>query len=494
MPTPPSIRPPEFRGSEDIYVPHVGWLQYPAGDYVGESLREGWYDYREQAFLWRYLRDGDIFVDGGSHAGLYSRVALAVSSPSGRIIAVEPGTAACSYLRANVYGMEDRASVVRAALADHTGSATFFEGSSEASAYSSLTDPQYGSANAVQVELETIDTLFTRHSVSRIDCLKMDVEGAEVAALAGAVGALRTRAIQVILMEVTELNLRRFDASTAILLQTARAAGYLPYRWDSDSKLIPFEESGPVWYENLLFTSDAAAVEARLSDASTEHTRISNEILRRGSACEAARSGELRHNRDLAEGRAKHYEQQLREADRMAAEANNRADTALTQVEEAYKHVGELRWQLDEAIKRTDAANARAITAWKEAAENDARAAEALQRASAACAQLDEAYKRVGELQWRVDAAAKQLDVANASAAAADLRAADASDRADRAVQSTSEALRERDQALAALKRAEDNVCELLQSAAIRRYVHSYLRLVNPGLVSRIAPWMPSKQ
>ena len=56
----------------EVYVPHIGWLTYEDGDDVAELLNRGWFDYREQAFLWVFLRPGDRFLDCGAHVGLFS--------------------------------------------------------------------------------------------------------------------------------------------------------------------------------------------------------------------------------------------------------------------------------------------------------------------------------------------------------------------------------------------------------------------------------------
>ena len=64
--------------SPEIYVPHVGWLAHPADDEVALYLSRGLYEYREQAFLWRYLRPGDAVIDCGAHFGGYPALVASV--------------------------------------------------------------------------------------------------------------------------------------------------------------------------------------------------------------------------------------------------------------------------------------------------------------------------------------------------------------------------------------------------------------------------------
>lgn len=87
--------------SPEIYVPHVGWLAHPAGDEVALYLSQGLYEYREQAFLWRYVRPGDAVIDCGAHFGLFSVLAAEAMGREGTIIAIEPNPESVSLLEAN---------------------------------------------------------------------------------------------------------------------------------------------------------------------------------------------------------------------------------------------------------------------------------------------------------------------------------------------------------------------------------------------------------
>ena len=61
--------------SEEVYVPHLGWLMHAPGEEVARSLNEGWFEYREQAFCWLYLQEGASVIDCGAHVGLFSTLA-----------------------------------------------------------------------------------------------------------------------------------------------------------------------------------------------------------------------------------------------------------------------------------------------------------------------------------------------------------------------------------------------------------------------------------
>src|SRR5437867_7853584 len=93
---------PTFTKLTELYVPHIGWLEYPQQDDVARFLREGWFEYDIQAFLFLYLRDGDAFIDCGAHAGLYSVLAGRLTGPKGCLISIEPNPATYSLLERNL--------------------------------------------------------------------------------------------------------------------------------------------------------------------------------------------------------------------------------------------------------------------------------------------------------------------------------------------------------------------------------------------------------
>src|SRR5260370_1106652 len=83
----PTLR---LQSGSDLFVPHIGWLRYPSSDIVLLHLREGSFEFREQAFLWSFLREGDTFLDIGAHCGLFSALASHVIGQDGRVLAFEP--------------------------------------------------------------------------------------------------------------------------------------------------------------------------------------------------------------------------------------------------------------------------------------------------------------------------------------------------------------------------------------------------------------------
>lgn len=121
---------------------------------------------------------GGLVLDVGAHLGYFS---LLAARRGARVIALEPNPHSLPFLRANLRanGVEDRVTVVAKALAGAPGRRVFFL--SPAGDTSSL-HRQVGTVGEAEVEVTTADGVVDGR---RLDAIKIDVEGAELEALAG---------------------------------------------------------------------------------------------------------------------------------------------------------------------------------------------------------------------------------------------------------------------------------------------------------------------
>lgn len=145
-----------------------------------------WRERRIHRELRRHLRNGGVFVDAGANIGIYSVLASQLVGEEGRVIAVEmvPDTAAI--LRRHLYlNGCGNAVVVDRALAGRCGDtvpASVPRGSYGQA--SIVARAGRGTSELILVETITLDAIC--HDLETIDLLKMDLEGAEALALAGA--------------------------------------------------------------------------------------------------------------------------------------------------------------------------------------------------------------------------------------------------------------------------------------------------------------------
>lgn len=139
-------------------------------------------DTPEKRVLAERVRPGMRCVDVGANIGVYTLLLARLAGPSGRVWAFEPEPENFALLERNVaqngYGNVE---CVRKAVSDRSGAAElgFCE---EHRGDHRLFDPD-PSHRRVPIETVTLDAFF--EPGARIDVLKMDIEGAEVAALEG---------------------------------------------------------------------------------------------------------------------------------------------------------------------------------------------------------------------------------------------------------------------------------------------------------------------
>lgn len=138
----------------------------------------------ELRYVESILSSGMTAVDGGANIGLYSVIAAESVGPQGMVLSFEPSRATFEVLHRNTRQYM-QVNAVNAALNDQSGEAQLYHINGATSEYSLA--PDNGSNEAGElVRLVTLDEICTALSITRIDFVKLDVEGAEQLVLRGA--------------------------------------------------------------------------------------------------------------------------------------------------------------------------------------------------------------------------------------------------------------------------------------------------------------------
>ena len=174
------VRP--LTGGEFRYV--VSACDVFARSVVWTDLRK--WETTTQPVLAALARRSRTFVDAGAYTGVYSLLTCA-ASPSLRVIAFEPNPAVVRLLCDNIAAnkLDERVRVVRKALSDRTGSGSFAVGF----------DTTAGGLRRGALDESSFDVEVVRGddelAGEPVDLIKLDVEGAELAALHGMQEILR---------------------------------------------------------------------------------------------------------------------------------------------------------------------------------------------------------------------------------------------------------------------------------------------------------------
>lgn len=169
------------------------------------------------------LRPDDVLFDIGANIGL---VALHAARRCRTVTAFEPDPAFRIRLERNLQlnpGLS--VDVLPFAIGDSEGSASLFTDGAEGNSPSLV--HQRGEKDAVEVRVQTLDTLVASGALRTPTVLKLDIEGAEVLALRGAKQLLHGPAApRALFLEVHHSFLPAFGSSTDEVLELVGRAGY----------------------------------------------------------------------------------------------------------------------------------------------------------------------------------------------------------------------------------------------------------------------------
>ena len=200
----------------------------------------GRYEPQETALLQQILRSGMVFVDVGANWGYFTLAAAHLVGRAGRVLSIEVDPRACRALKDNVArnGL-DHVSVLEMAASDAPGMLKMQEYESAANDSGnfglarSTTVVEHG--HRFDVAARPLDDVLDEAGIDRVDLLKMDIEGGEGRALTGLRGALASRRVARLLLELHPHHLRDQGSSTERVIAELRGYGYGAWKIDHSS-------------------------------------------------------------------------------------------------------------------------------------------------------------------------------------------------------------------------------------------------------------------
>jgi len=128
-------------------------------------------------------KPGMTVVDAGACRGEFSIYASKCVGPTGRVILLEPDPANLELAKRNLAlnGNPQNIQIVQAGLWRERGYVSFEAGNTDTSKI--VNSPVTTTVNTVSIPVESLSSLVERCELHRLDFVKMDIEGAEVASL-----------------------------------------------------------------------------------------------------------------------------------------------------------------------------------------------------------------------------------------------------------------------------------------------------------------------
>ncbi|HEX3906279.1 MAG TPA: FkbM family methyltransferase [Polyangia bacterium] len=213
----------------------------------------------------KLLSPGDVFVDGGANVGLFALAAAAKVGATGKVIAFEPAREVRLRLTQNVaLNRLAQIEVIPFALSSAPGEAAFRTFDPAGAGLNHLGPSQEEAGTVEVVKLTTLDAAVGKTDRRRLTVLKLDLEGAEHAALQGASEILREVRPHIII-EIEESHLGRLGSSVAEVAALLESHGYQFFqaRQDEGGEVglsrhgdLLASKSGP----NVFATTDLARV------------------------------------------------------------------------------------------------------------------------------------------------------------------------------------------------------------------------------------------
>jgi FkbM family methyltransferase len=167
----------------------LSYVLAPKGSIPLEMWSGRYFEKQELEFIVGRLQPGMTFVDVGANVGLFS-IPAAKKVKHGNVYAFEPATWTFERLAKNAHLNNVRNLVsLRSAVGDYTGEAILQINAPGKDGLNTIGKPTHEDSEVVNTErvpITTLDEFLIQNSISHVDVMKIDVEGAELFVFRGA--------------------------------------------------------------------------------------------------------------------------------------------------------------------------------------------------------------------------------------------------------------------------------------------------------------------
>ncbi len=206
-------------------------------DWIQEQLFYlGNYEVPEHNFLKRELKLGDVFIDVGANIGLHSMNASMLVGKEGRVISFEPFQRNYDLMARNIFDNDcTNITLEKTAISSSNKEMDLYYDESLKN-FGAVSSYRKSLSPSEKVISTTLDSYIEEKSISKVNLVKLDIEGAEYPALIGMNKMLR-RDKPTILIEIDQKLLKNTPYSKHQILEYLHDLGYVMYYIDIDGRL-----------------------------------------------------------------------------------------------------------------------------------------------------------------------------------------------------------------------------------------------------------------
>ncbi|URD52691.1 FkbM family methyltransferase [Chroococcidiopsis sp. CCNUC1] len=218
----------------------------------------------EQLLVRKLVNSGMLVFDVGANTGDYSILLSKLVGNSGQVFSFEPATTTFHKFQERILGSNiQNISVFQIAAYSENTEIEFNEFPDDYSVWNSIGKPQMADpyqiyANYVPiikteiVKAISMDSFCQEHDITKIDYLKLDVEGAESDVLQGAINLLKAKAIRFLQFEISQKMLEGLNRTAKGSFDILIENGYECHRILANGEIGEEANDSTSFYENYI--------------------------------------------------------------------------------------------------------------------------------------------------------------------------------------------------------------------------------------------------
>ena len=174
--------------------------------------------------LFLSLNEGDVFMDVGAHAGIYTLIASSKVGLQGKVLSFEPNPLNFIFLKRNVeLNRLNNVILIPKAVSDKTGKLQLYYSPHNTALSSALS--MEGRKMKIDVESVRIDDVASEYDLNLVKIIKVDTEGYDLNVLKGSPNTLSRT--QYVIVEQNTPDVQRFLLDHGFQLSAFSPSGYL---------------------------------------------------------------------------------------------------------------------------------------------------------------------------------------------------------------------------------------------------------------------------